>query len=119
MVSTTLLWSCPLCRQAYYYVNEATEETSWDAPILSPETGMSRTILGEEEGVPLTAISNRTDFSNKSHAAPDNGEDQALVVAPVAAYTSGSGGSINEAPFPFYVNERGNRVFYVPKTTRS
>ncbi|CAM9137499.1 unnamed protein product [Scytosiphon promiscuus] len=110
--------------QAYYYVNEVAEQTSWDAPILGPEVGMieavGATSQGGEEGVPPTTVSDRAGSSENSHdknASFEDGEGQALVVATAAINTSE--GSATQAPFPFYINERGNRVFCVPKTTRS
>lgn len=96
-------------------MNETTRESSWDAPILAPKMATELTavsadtaVQGEGEGETAATVSAswaRDDGGNENHnGVGSSGQEQALVVPPAA-----------EPQFAFYVNERGNRVFLVPR----
>lgn len=98
-------------------MNETTRETSWDAPTLAPEMAMelaetAETAAGEDEqGETGTALASwpGDDGGIEHHgAAGNNSQEHSLAVPPAA-----------ESQFAFYVNERGNRVFMVPRKAQS
>ncbi len=108
--------SHPVCRQAYYFANEDTGETAWEAPALEAETGgvpPGAVVAAAAAGVhPLPDGAGETTTALTCWAGSDDDghetmEEQALVTA------------ADESQFPFYVNERGNRVFCVPRKAGS
>lgn len=129
---TGIIGFAPL-RQAYYYANEDTQETSWDAPIIAPseEVAAARADTmgtasqdGGEENLSesltnLTGIDHGTSNQDTMNAAPiDGGGEQDLTIR---STTDDIPSAVDAAQFqfPFYVNERGNRVFCIPRRTQS
>lgn len=87
-------------------MDETTGETSWDAPIAAPELAME---LGETVGADSLANWAGEDGGNENHGAVGrSGQDLALAMPPA-----------DEPQFAFFVNERGNRVFLVPRKAGS
>ncbi|CAM9485702.1 unnamed protein product, partial [Ectocarpus fasciculatus] len=106
----TQLWSEEY--QVYYYFNEATQEASWDAPATEKPTTTEENCYGGqgEEG----GHGGGASASHESHGSDVvSGQNQPLVVPTLANSTIA--GDNAESQFPFYVNERGNRVFCVPR----
>lgn len=124
--------------QAYYYVNETTRESSWEPPpaieptvaTSSAENNSREASTGEIEqqnlaGTPLTACTEGNNAQVSYSGGNEDGEnvteggagavalveedlEQELAVRPRQSVDSSSG-------YPYFVNERGNRVFCVQK----
>lgn len=105
-----------LC-QAYYYFNEVTQESSWEPPPNAPETYAEPTDSAQErEHETPTALSawNGVADDSKSHDAAVDHQSKALL----APFNNASAADADHT-FPFFVNERGNRVFCVPRNALS
>ncbi|CAM9115922.1 unnamed protein product, partial [Ectocarpus sp. 13 AM-2016] len=109
----TQLWSEEY-QQVYYYFNEVTQEASWDDPATEKTTTATEEnwsgAQGKEGG---DGGAGGISASHQSHGS-DVGSGQNQPLVPYLA-NSTSAGDNAESQFPFYVNERGNRVFCVPR----
>lgn len=93
-------------------MNEDTEETTWDAPAVESEAEWvprGTVLAAAAAGVPPQAdgagetTTALTSWTGSEEDGQEIMEDQSLVTTP------------DESQFPFYMNERGNRVFCVPR----
>lgn len=106
IANNAVLPSRPVLRQAYYFVNEETEETTWEAPTLpsaadGAHTGAVEGVNAHADGAgeTATALTSWTESGDGGRRQ----EEHALVLPPA------------DFQFPFYMNDRGNRVFCVPR----
>lgn len=117
-------------QQAYYFINETTQETSWDAPITTPQKrGAGAEAMGaashggggedtvSQYSTNRKGIAHSTCNHDAMNTSVDRSEEQALAVSS----TTDILGTVDAAQpqFPFYVNERGNRVFCIPRGAKS
>ena len=106
--------------QAYYYINELTQESSWDSPRSAPEKALAEVTLGGDIGI-LTPSAESTGVVDKSETTPGAAGSfagqQPSIVVPDDTGTAAA--AHVDRGFPFYVNERGNRVFCVPPKASS
>lgn len=98
----------------YYYFNEETQEASWDAPATEKPTTTEENGNGAQGEGGDGGAGGVSAISHEGHGSDvGSGQNQPLVVPPFANSTSAADNT--ESQFPFYVNERGNRVFCVPR----
>lgn len=96
--------------QAYYYVNDITQESSWDPPEKN-QAGQ------EQERDAPSMLAARVDIVGEAAGAASAGQALGMGGGGLAVTSptpiNNSGGAVRL--FPYYVNERGNRVFCVPR----
>ena len=103
----------PAFCQAYYYTNELTQESSWDAPIAAPGAASAEATYGTLGG-DLGTCTPSAASAGVDKIVPDAAGSlaQPSIVSPDNPGAAAAAGI--DSGCPFYINERGNRVFCVP-----